>query len=322
MAEFISKIPGNLTEYPNAFKRQGAFPLEAYSVFASVAEAETYAQTNPLAYVGQVIAVTYKTTEIVGEETVTTEHARLYIIRTESGALLELGSTESIDHDFAEVWEVLNNWAPFFEDKESLDKAYDTLKELQDYIDEHGDDFTALYADVKEIYHAEYEVDENGEYVLEDGKKKIISETGLLVEEREARLEAEAALEKAIADETDRANKADKTLIEKIEEIYTPERTEGEGEEATTIPEDGVLVRKLGDLNGKTVKAYVDDSIAGIPIATAQLLGLVKSSTAQNFVKVHEDGTMEVNSLNVMKLEQTAGDLLLLDGGDANGINN
>lgn len=57
MAEFLNKIPTNLTEYPNSFKRQGAFPLEAYSVFYTKAEADTYAASNPLAYVGQTIAV-------------------------------------------------------------------------------------------------------------------------------------------------------------------------------------------------------------------------------------------------------------------------
>ena len=57
MAEFLKKIPTNLTEYPNSFKRQGAFPLEAYSVFYTKQEADTYAASDPLAYVGQTIAV-------------------------------------------------------------------------------------------------------------------------------------------------------------------------------------------------------------------------------------------------------------------------
>ena len=33
MAKLLTGIPINLTEYPNSFKRQGAFPLEAYSIF-------------------------------------------------------------------------------------------------------------------------------------------------------------------------------------------------------------------------------------------------------------------------------------------------
>ena len=52
-----------------------------------------------------------------------------------------------------------------------------------------------------------------------------------------------------------------------------------------------------------------------IPIATAQALGVVKGSVDENKVTVGTDGTMEVNSVNVSKLVQTAGDTLILDGG-------
>ena len=44
-------------EFPRAMKRQGAFPLDENSVFYSMSEAQTYATSNPTAYVGQVIAV-------------------------------------------------------------------------------------------------------------------------------------------------------------------------------------------------------------------------------------------------------------------------
>jgi hypothetical protein len=39
-----------------------------------------------------------------------------------------------------------------------------------------------------------------------------------------------------------------------------------------------------------------------LSVASGTVLGLVKSSTAENKIKVLEDGTMEVNSLNVNKL--------------------
>lgn len=52
-----------------------------------------------------------------------------------------------------------------------------------------------------------------------------------------------------------------------------------------------------------------------IPIATAQALGVVMGSTSENKVAVGTDGIMEVNSVNVSKLVQTAGDTLILDGG-------
>ena len=44
-------------EFPMAFSRQDSFPLDKSSVYGSLSDAQTYAQTSPLAYVGQVIAV-------------------------------------------------------------------------------------------------------------------------------------------------------------------------------------------------------------------------------------------------------------------------
>lgn len=52
-----------------------------------------------------------------------------------------------------------------------------------------------------------------------------------------------------------------------------------------------------------------------IPAATAAKLGLVKGSAAENKVAVAANGEMEVNSLNVNKLTQTAGDTLILNCG-------
>lgn len=71
MAILNTVLPANITEYPNSFKRQGAFPLERYSVFYAIEAdadkgiaaktafqaAKDYAQNNPIAYVGQVISV-------------------------------------------------------------------------------------------------------------------------------------------------------------------------------------------------------------------------------------------------------------------------
>lgn len=44
-------------EFPLGMKRQDAFPLDDSSVFYSMGEAQAYAQSNPTAYVGQVISV-------------------------------------------------------------------------------------------------------------------------------------------------------------------------------------------------------------------------------------------------------------------------
>lgn len=63
--------------------------------------------------------------------------------------------------------------------------------------------------------------------------------------------------------------------------------------------------------------AEISDKAVDIPVATQQALGLVKSSSAENGIEVAEDGTMTVHSLNIDKLTQTEGDVLILDGGSS-----
>ena len=64
-------------EFPMAFSRQDSFPLDKSSVYA---DAQTYAQTSPLAYVGQVIAVVVDGT------------ATIYQIKNTAGDLEPLGT--------------------------------------------------------------------------------------------------------------------------------------------------------------------------------------------------------------------------------------
>lgn len=54
-----------------------------------------------------------------------------------------------------------------------------------------------------------------------------------------------------------------------------------------------------------------------LPIANADILGGVKSSANENKIAVADDGTMEVNSLNVNKLTQTDGEYLIFNAGSA-----
>jgi hypothetical protein len=78
-----SKDLTNFTEYQNTFMRQGAYPLDAYSLFKSYEEAKLYAQgnleqdipANPAAYVGQTLVVANK------------DSVKQYIIVDEAGTL-------------------------------------------------------------------------------------------------------------------------------------------------------------------------------------------------------------------------------------------
>lgn len=86
----------------------------------------------------------------------------------------------------------------------------------------------------------------------------------------------------------------------------------------TGLPE--ALEAKLSGVTLGTTPLEVTAGVATIPIATSSLLGVVLGSEAENKVKVNVDGTMEVNSLNINKLVQSAEDVLVLDGGDASDL--
>lgn len=67
-------------EFPMAFSRQDSFPLDKTSVYGSLEAAQTYAQTSPLAYVGQVLSVVVDGT------------ATIYQIKNAAGDLEALGT--------------------------------------------------------------------------------------------------------------------------------------------------------------------------------------------------------------------------------------
>ena len=98
---------------------------------------------------------------------------------------------------------------------------------------------------------------------------------------------------------------------------------EGKGLSTNDLTDD-----LLAKLNASQANVIESVSVAGtlldiveknveIPVATADAHGVVKSSDAENKIAVAEDGTMEVNSLNVNKLVQDTGEYLIMNGGSA-----
>ena len=81
--------------------------------------------------------------------------------------------------------------------------------------------------------------------------------------------------------------------------------------------ETGAQVNDLEVVKIAGTALPISDKAVDIPIATAEVLGVVISSAAENKVSVSEDGTMEVNSVNVNKLVQTDGEALILNGGSS-----
>ena len=74
-----------------------------------------------------------------------------------------------------------------------------------------------------------------------------------------------------------------------------------------------IVAIKLGD-NESALP--ITERVVTIPVATADQFGVVRGSTAENKVSVSaEDGTMEVNSININKLVQTKGEYIIFNGG-------
>lgn len=150
MAVVLDKIPQNITEYPNSFKRQGAFPLDAYSVFVSIEEATEYAIGNR-AYAGQPIAVYENDNQVI------------YYIIGKNSNLIRLGTHAEI----SAIDLRLKSVEKFFETEEgeSLKDTLDELFELQKWIETHLKDFEEAKTEINEAIEAEKKTREE-----EDGK--------------------------------------------------------------------------------------------------------------------------------------------------------
>ena len=81
----VIKKDNSYMEFPLQISRQYGAPIDKYSVFYSQEEATAYATTNPLAYVGQIIAIV--------DESANTSTA--YMITNTNGELVEVGKGAS-----------------------------------------------------------------------------------------------------------------------------------------------------------------------------------------------------------------------------------
>ena len=86
----ISKITG-INQVGNSYQRKSAVPLDYYSLFNTKAEAETYAASNPVSYVGQVISYIHE-----GE-------VKVCVIANAAGLLKEVGTAPVGDGKTIEV---------------------------------------------------------------------------------------------------------------------------------------------------------------------------------------------------------------------------
>lgn len=79
--------------------------------------------------------------------------------------------------------------------------------------------------------------------------------------------------------------------------------------------DDNAQTNTIEVININNQPLIISNKTINIPLATLQQSGVVISSSEENKVKVGDDGTMEVNSVNINKLVQNEGDTLILNGG-------
>ena len=188
------------------------------------------------------------------------------------------------------------------------DAAVDTLKEIQTYITTQGSAADQMVKDIAT----------NKKAVENEATRAKTAEgtnaTAISDEATRAKA-AEKANADAIAAETTRAETAEKANADAIAELKKADYAGITSEKITQWDAAQPNVIEKIQVNGTEIA--VSEKTVNIPLATAARAGLIVSSDAENAISVSDTGVATVNNINVNKLVQTAGDELILNGGNA-----
>lgn len=373
---------------PLSIRRGNPFPIDEYSVWYDMEELTTYAQSSPVAYVGQVVT-------LVNEEENTVE---AYMIQNAAGNLMKLASTTASGDLTEDVLELQgkvsaletsvgtkeeessitasNLWAAIEEVKAAYEAADSSINgKFNDYYNKTEADSkidqkiaTAISSTYKPAGSIMFSflptlgADQEGkvyniidaftttEDFVEGADNKYPAGTNVVCIDTDdagtykwdvlAGFVDLSGYETTSSVDTKLANKVDKvegsslvqdTLIAKLQglaeikgvsdelEIDPDDKTLGvkaiAQEKITGLP--AALAEKIKSITVGTTPLQVSDGAVTIPIATAEALGVVKSTNGENGVAITGDGTMIVNNINIEKITQTPGTELILNGGDA-----
>lgn len=219
-------------------------------------------------------------------------------------------------------------------------EAYDTLKEISDWISSHASDAAEMNSGIQQNASdiAALETAVAGKVDKVEGSRLMTEAEGTKLAGIEVGAQANniagvAEGELAISEDSKilsivavSQNKvtglsdalAGKVSVEAGKVLSSNDYTNEEKSKLAGM-EAGAQANVIEVIKINGVDATISEKGVNIPLATAEALGVVKSSAAENKVAVASDGTMEVNSLNISKLTQTEGDALVLNGGDSNG---
>ena len=373
---------------PLSIRRGNPFPIDEYSVWYNMEELTTYAQSSPVAYVGQVVT-------LVNEEENTVE---AYMIQNAAGNLMKLASTTASGDLTEDVLELQgkvsaletsvgtkeeessitasNLWAAIEEVKAAYEAADSSINgKFNDYYNKTEADSkidqkiaTAISSTYKPAGSIMFSflptlgADQEGkvyniidaftttEDFVEGADNKYPAGTNVVCIDTDdagtykwdvlAGFVDLSGYETTSSVDTKLANKVDKvegsslvqdTLIAKLQGLA---EIKGVSDELEIDPDDKILgvkaiaqekitglpaalAEKIKSITVGTTPLQVSNGAVTIPIATAEALGVVKSTTSENGVSITGDGTMIVNNINIEKITQTPDTELILNGGDA-----
>lgn len=361
---------------PLSIRRGNPFPIDEYSVWYDMEELTTYAQSSPVAYVGQVVT-------LVNEEENTVE---AYMIQNAAGNLMKLASTTASGDLTEDVLELQgkvsaletsvgtkeeessitasNLWAAIEEVKAAYEAADSSINgKFNDYYNKIEADskidqkiataisstykpagsimfsfLPALGADQEGKVYNIIDAFTTTEDFVEGADNKYPAGTNVVCIDTDdagtykwdvlAGFVDLSGYETTSSVDTKLANKVDKvegsslvqdTLIAKLQGLA---EIKGVSDELEIDPDDKILgvkaiaqekitglpaalAEKIKSITVGTTPLQVSNGAVTIPIATAEVLGVVKSTTSENGVSITGDGTMIVNNINIEKITQT-----------------
>lgn len=184
------------------------------------------------------------------------------------------------------------------------DAAVDTLKEIQTYISTHGEAADEM---VKNIAANKAAIEAEATTARAAEKKNADAITKL-----NGAADVEGSVSNKIASEI-AGLQLDSTYVKKngTDRLFTA----AEGTKLAGIAE-GAQVNVIESIKLNGTALSIDAKAVNIPLVTADTAGIVISSADENTIS-YANGIGTVNSLNVNKLAQTEGDVLIIDGGKA-----
>lgn len=212
------------------------------------------------------------------------------LIKDNKDAIDVLNGGDTINGSVAKsVKDAINDFAT----KISDDGKINTFKELVDYAAAHGSEYTDAIADIAANKSA---ID-------------TLKGTGA------------GSVSKAVNDAIEGLHIGDYAKSADVENTYVKKNgtdrlfTVAEGTKLAGIAE-GAQVNVIESIKLNGTALSIDAKAVNIPLVTADTAGIVISSADENTIS-YANGIGTVNSLNVNKLAQTEGDVLIIDGGKA-----